>query len=95
MMAAKPPFARRFSGPDDTASQTGEDTQSLPWNYRASVNPPLDCMNMGRVDWFKSHSPPDRRSATNRREIGVDHGDIAAADQFHQRRDFTWLARSG
>jgi hypothetical protein len=63
------------AGPDRIAS--------LPWKACASVSPPEDCMkNSGTPGiWAATWST----AAQDGREVGVDHGGVAAADELHQR----------
>ena len=58
--------------------------ESLPWNSRASVRPPFDCMNISRTSPRSLGDGVDV-AAEDGRQVGVDDGGVAARDQLHQR----------
>ncbi len=64
------------AGPDRIAS--------LPWKRRASVRPPFDCMKKSRTPASSAGHLLDI-APQDRREIRIDHGGIAAADELHER----------
>ena len=66
------------AGPDRIAS--------LPWNACASVRPPEDCMKYSRTPGICGCDLVDV-AAQDRRQVGIDHRRVAAADELHQRAD--------
>ena len=83
-------LARRSRAMPTTPPAGPDRIASLPWNSSAAVSPPEDIMNISRApDFLASSSAVDLRhvAAQDRREIGVDHRGVAAADQLDQRRD--------
>jgi hypothetical protein len=79
--------ARRLARTMPTMPPAGPDRMlSLPWKVRASVRPPLDCMNCRFTPGSSAGHLVDV-AAQDRRQVGVDHGGVAARHQLHQRAD--------
>ena len=68
----------RPPGPDRIAS--------LPWKACASVRPPDDCMKNSLTPGHLSRHLLDV-AAQDRRQIGIHHRGVAAADELHHRAD--------
>ena len=93
MILSKPPIAAVRTAP--TMPPAGPDRiASLPWKRRASTRPPFDCMNKQAHAAELGRHPVDI-AAQDRRQIGVDHGGVAAADQLHQRAHLVARPRPG
>ena len=87
----RPKPAMRAVSTAPTTPPAGPDRMaSLPLNRCAEVSPPEDCMNRSLdaalACWTRApRATPIDISAQQRREIGVDHGGVAAPDEFHER----------
>ena len=72
---------RRRRRPGRTGSRPCRETRV------ASASPPFDCMKWRSAPSGKPGRDPVDVAAQDRRQIGVDHGRVAAPDQLDQRRD--------
>ena len=76
----------RLHRADDTASGTGQDrvlALKTPRIGEAAVG-----LHEHQAHILKLRGKAIDVTSQDRRQIGIDHGGIAAADQFHQRADF-------
>ena len=90
MISSNPAMALVRAAPT-TPPAGPERIESLPWKRRASTRPPFDCMNKKACITEGAADAIDI-AAEDGGKIGIDHGGIAAAHEFHQWAD---LVRRG
>ena len=84
---SNPASAAVFDHADDAAGRARTGSRPCRWKAAASVSPPFDCMKNRRAVAAERRDDLVDVAPQHRRQIGVDHRRVAAADQLDQRPD--------